>query len=142
MRRLAGFVVLTVFVTAGTALAAMGGMKPLSSIHFEADADVKCLSSALETGDPLAGPSTFVLKAPPGCVVPWHFHTAEEQAVVIRGDMKMEMTGESPAHLGPGGFAVMAGKVAHKFTCTGKSDCIVTVFFNGKYDIFWGKEKN
>ena len=43
---------------------------PLESIRFEEDSDVKCLLSAVETGDPDTGPSTIILKAPPGCVVP------------------------------------------------------------------------
>jgi hypothetical protein len=37
----------------------------------------------LETGDPLTGPSTWILKARPGCVVAWHSHTAEEQLIVV-----------------------------------------------------------
>src|SRR5882757_5944053 len=66
----------TAAVTEGSAA---GAMKPLRSVQFSPDGDVKCLSSALETGDPKTGPSTWILKAPAGCVIPWHFHTAQEQ---------------------------------------------------------------
>jgi quercetin dioxygenase-like cupin family protein len=118
-----------------------GAARPLDTIRFEPDDDVKCLSSALETGDPARGPSTFVLKAPPGCVVPWHFHTAQEQAIVIRGQVKMEMTGHAAVQLGPGGFAMMQGKVPHQFACYGKSACLMIVVFDGIYDIFWGQSK-
>ncbi len=111
---------------------------PIESIRFEADGDVKCLLSAVETGNPDTGPSTIILKAPAGCVVPWHFHTAQEQAVVIKGTVKMEMTGSPAMSLGPGGFAVMAGKVPHQFSC-GHSECLIMVWFDGKYDIFWGR---
>ena len=45
--------------------AMVGTIKPLASVPFAADADVACLSSALETGHPLTGPSTWILKAPP-----------------------------------------------------------------------------
>jgi mannose-6-phosphate isomerase-like protein (cupin superfamily) len=113
--------------------------KPLDAIHFEPDDDVKCLSSALEFGDPAKGPSTFILRAPPGCVVPWHFHTAAEQAIVIRGQVKMQMTGHEPAQLGAGGFTAMHGKVPHQFTCSGKTPCLVLVAFDGIYDIFWAQ---
>jgi quercetin dioxygenase-like cupin family protein len=117
----------------------MGAVHPLESIRFETDSDVKCLQSAVESGDPNTGPSTIILKAPVGCVVPWHSHTAQEQAVVVRGTVKMEMS-ESPAmSLGPGGFAVMQGKVAHQFTCSGKAACVLMVWFDGKYDIVWGR---
>ena len=80
----------------GAALAedrATGAIKPLSSVKFSPDNDVKCLQSAIESGDPTTGRSTLILKAFPGCVVPWHFHTAEEQLIVING-----ADGGSPAH--------------------------------------------
>jgi anti-sigma factor ChrR (cupin superfamily) len=118
-----------------------GAAKPLDSIRFEQDDDVKCLSSALETGDPVRGSSTFILRAPAGCVVPWHFHTAQEQAIVIRGQVRMEMTGHGSMQLGPGGFSVMQGKVLHQFACSGKTACLMIVTFDGIYDIFWGQSK-
>src|SRR5882757_8862267 len=89
--------------------AATGTLKPLSSVKFSPDNDVKCLLSALETGDPTTGPSTFILKAPPGCVVPWHFHTSEEQLIIISGTVLAEMRDHQPARLRPGGFAMMGG---------------------------------
>ena len=48
-----------------------GAVKPLGSVRFAPDKDVPCLFSALETGDPATGPSTWILKAPAGCVVPF-----------------------------------------------------------------------
>ena len=39
-----------------------GTVKPLGSVPFAPDRDVACLASALETGDPLTGPSTWILK--------------------------------------------------------------------------------
>ena len=119
--------------------AAMGTIKPLSSVRFLPDKDVKCLSSALEAGDPTRGPSTFILKAPPGCVVPWHYHTAEEQLIIISGTVLAEMIGHPSTRLGAGGFAMMAGRMPHQFTCQGKSPCLMIVVFNRAYDIYWGK---
>src|SRR6516162_3447753 len=71
---------------------ATGAIKPLSSVKFSSDSDVKCLRSAIESGDPTTGRSTLILKAFPGCVVPWHFHIAEEQLIVINGAVLAEMT--------------------------------------------------
>ena len=123
----------------GAAHSEDGAIKPLSSVKFSPDADVKCLSSALETGDPTRGRSTFVLKAPPGCVVPWHFHTAEEQLIIISGIVLAEMTDHQPTRLGAGGFAVMGTRMAHQFTCRGKQSCLMFVAFDRAYDIFWAK---
>jgi quercetin dioxygenase-like cupin family protein len=118
---------------------ATGTVKPLRSVQFSLDSDVKCLSSAIETGDPTAGPSTLILKAPPGCVVPWHSHTAEEQLIVISGTVLAEMTDHPPTRLGPGGFAMMGGHMPHQFSCRGRSACLMFVTFDRAYDIFWGK---
>jgi len=99
---------------------------------------VKCLLSAVESGDPTNGRSTLILKASPGCVVPWHFHTAEEQLTIISGNVVAEMTGHPTTTLGPGGFAAMAGGMAHQFTCQDTA-CLMFVTFDRAYDIFWGK---
>jgi hypothetical protein len=123
-------------VTEGSAA---GAMKPLRSVQFAPDGDVKCLSSALETGDPKTGPSTWILKAPAGCLIPWHFHTAQEQLIMVGGTVLAEMTDHPPTRLGPGGFAMMAGHMAHQFACEGRSACMMFVTFDGAYDIFWGK---
>lgn len=116
-----------------------GAVKPLGSVRFAPDQDVPCLFSALETGDPATGPSTWILKAPAGCVVPWHSHTAEEQLIVIRGTVVAEMTNHPPTRLGPGGFAVMGGHMPHQFSCLGKVTCMTFVTFDRPYDIRWGK---
>jgi quercetin dioxygenase-like cupin family protein len=132
---------LAVFISGAAAAEerATGAIKPLSSVKFSPDEDVKCLLSAIETGDPKTGRSTLILKASPGCVVPWHFHTAEEQLIIISGAVLAEMAEHRPTRLGPGGFAVMAGHMAHQFTCRGTSACLMIVAFDRAYDIFWGK---
>jgi anti-sigma factor ChrR (cupin superfamily) len=116
----------------------MGVLRPLSSVQFLPDNDVKCLSSAIETGNPATGPSTLILKAPSGCVVPWHSHTAQEQVLMISGTIVAEMIGLPATMLGPGGFAAMAGGMAHQFTCQDTA-CLMFVTFDRAYDIFWGK---
>jgi quercetin dioxygenase-like cupin family protein len=120
-------------------LANAGTMRPLAAVPFMADADVPCLRSALQTGNPGAGASTWALKAPAGCVVPWHRHTAREQLIVVTGDVQAEMVGHQPTRLGPGGFAVMEGGMAHQFTCQGREACVMFITFDQAYDIQWGK---
>jgi quercetin dioxygenase-like cupin family protein len=117
----------------------MGDIKPFTTVKFARDNDVKCLQSALEAGDPTKGSSTFILKAPAGCVVPWHYHTAQEQLIIIDGTVLAEMIDHPSTTLGPGGFAVMGGRMAHQFTCNGKAACVMFVTFDRAYDIFWGK---
>ncbi|CAN5912495.1 hypothetical protein BH11PSE3_BH11PSE3_51180 [soil metagenome] len=128
----------------GSALAqdaSSGTMSPFASVPFATDPDVACLASALETGNPATGPSTWILKAPSGCVVPWHSHTAQEQLIVVAGEALAEMTAHAPTVLGPGGFAMMAGGMAHQFTCRGNAACVMFATFDRAYDIKWGKSR-
>ncbi len=115
---------------------------PLADVKFVVDEDVKCLAGALESGDPDQGPSTFILKAAPRCVVPWHLHTAAEQLFVATGHVLTEMEGVRPATLGAGGFAAMPGKVKHQFTCSSAVECILFVTFDQRYDITWVRPKS
>jgi quercetin dioxygenase-like cupin family protein len=108
-------------------------------VKFEND-DSKCLHSATENGDPDIGPSTLILKAAPSCDVPWHYHTAEEQLIVTQGSVRTEMEGMPAATLESGGFAMMRSKAKHRFYCEAKSECIIFVMFDRKYDIFWVKD--
>jgi quercetin dioxygenase-like cupin family protein len=116
-----------------------GVVTPFSSAKLASDGEPACLKSALENGDPQTGPSTFLLEAAPGCVVPAHSHTAEEQLIVVRGDVLTGMDSMTEKILGPGGFAMMPGKAMHWFTCQSKAPCLMFVTFDRTYDIVWAK---
>lgn len=119
-----------------------GLVKALSNVKFETDDDVACLLSATETGDPATGPSTIILRAAPKCRVPWHTHTAEEQLMVNQGSVRTEMEGMPAETLHAGGFAMMPSKVTHRFSCESKTECILFVTFDRKYDIVWIKDNS
>ena len=132
------FVILVLSACLHAQTAKQGVVRPLAETKFSPD-EPACLSSASENGDPDTGPSTFILKAPSGCLVPWHYHTAEEQLIVVSGDVLTEMEGMAARTLGPGGFAMMPSKAKHQFACHSKSECILFVTFDRKYDIVWVK---
>jgi quercetin dioxygenase-like cupin family protein len=114
---------------------------PLKDAPFVQDGDVKCLQGALENGDPDTGPSTFLLKAPAGCRVAAHYHSAEEQLIVIQGSVLTGMKGMPSVALTAGGVAVMPAKAVHWFSCRGKNPCLMVVTFNQKYDIVWAETR-
>jgi len=116
-----------------------GVVTPLASAKLTSDGAPACLKAALENGDPDTGASTFLLEAAPGCVVPAHYHTAEEQLMVVGGDVLTGMEGMSEKTIGPGGFAMMPGKAMHWFTCQSKDACLMFVTFDRTYDIVWAK---
>src|ERR1700691_454357 len=117
-----------------------GIVNPLANANLVFDGEPACLKVARENGDPDKGPSTFLLQAPSGCVVPAHYHTAEEQLMVVRGDLLTGMDGMPEITLGPGGFAMMPSKAMHWFTCKSKNTCLMFVTFDRMYDIVWAKQ--
>jgi hypothetical protein len=90
----AGIAVAFLVTRVGLAQEAKAGIvKPLADVKFDPDDDVKCLHGVVENGNPDTGPSTFLMKASAGCVVKPHYHTAEEQLIVVKGDVSTGMQG-------------------------------------------------
>jgi quercetin dioxygenase-like cupin family protein len=145
-KMLLGFVPLAILLVAGGAAmraqehhSPHGMVTPLASANLVFDGEPACLKVARENGDPDNGASSFLLEAPSGCVVPAHYHTAEEQLMVVQGRVLTGMDGVAEATLGPGGFAMMPSKAMHWFTCKSKDTCLMFVTFDRKYDIVWAK---
>ena len=132
---------LTVALAIGAQAPKRGIVKPLADVKFPGDDEHKCLQFALENGDLKAGPSTAVMRATPNCVIPPHYHTAEEQLMIVRGEVSTGMEGMQETVLGPGGFAMMPSKRVHWFSCTAKEECVMFVTFDRVYDIVWVKQK-
>ena len=63
-----------------------GIVRQLSEVKFPPGDGPDCLQFFLENGDLKTGPSTAIMKAAPKCVVPAHYHTAEEQLIIVRGN--------------------------------------------------------
>jgi len=118
-----------------------GFARPLAEVNFPQGHGPDCLQFSLENGDMKTGPSTAIMKATPNCVIPAHYHTAEEQLIIVRGEVSTGMEGMKDTLLGPGGFAMMASKQVHWFTCTAKEECLMFVTFDRAYDIVWVKGK-
>ena len=118
-----------------------GIVRRLSEVRFPAGEGPDCLQFFLENGDMKTGPSTAIMKAKPNCVVPPHYHTAEEQLIIVKGNVSTGMQGMQDTILGPGGFAMMPSKQPHWFTCTAQQECLMFVTFDRAYDIVWLKQK-
>ena len=118
-----------------------GITRPLAEVKFPAGEGPDCLQFFLENGEMKTGPSTAIMKATPGCVIAPHYHTAEEQLIIVKGDVSTGMEGMKDTVLGPGGFAMMPSKAVHWFSCTKKEECLMFVTFDRAYDIVWVNKK-
>jgi quercetin dioxygenase-like cupin family protein len=114
-----------------------GIVRPFLDAGFLPADKSRCYRVAIEKGDPGTGPSTAILEAKPNCAVPPHYHTAEEQLMIVRGTFMVGMEGRSDTLLGPGGFAMMPGKHPHWFTCQASRGCAMFVTLDRAYDIVW-----
>ena len=77
-----------------------------------------CMTIAVQSGDPTKGGSTLLLKVKPGCVIPWHWHTANEHLMVVSGSGKAEMKDGKPLSLKPGDFLLLPARGTHQFTAS------------------------
>jgi quercetin dioxygenase-like cupin family protein len=74
-----------------------------------------CAKIAVERGDPAKGPSVLLLKLEPGCTIPWHWHTAGETLIIVKGKGQMQMKDGQPMDAGVGDFVYLPGKHVHQF---------------------------
>src|ERR1035437_4792553 len=56
-----------------------------------------CMTSSAQRGDPMKGAAVLLLQVKSGCVVPWHWHTANENLMMVSGKGKAEMSGRPDA---------------------------------------------
>lgn len=101
-----------------------------------------CMTISAQHGDPMKGAAVLLLKFKSGCVVPWHWHTANENLMMVSGKAKGEMKPGGAHMLTAGDYLYMAGKQVHQFTCI--SSCLVFDVVDGAFDIHYvnadGKE--
>ncbi len=101
-----------------------------------------CTRGAGLSGNPETGPFILLAKADAGCTVPWHWHTAAEHLMMVKGTARLDVKGGAPMTLREGGYAMLPGKHAHQFVCT--RACEFYVHSDGAFDIHYvdaqGKE--
>ena len=101
-----------------------------------------CVKGSVKNGDPSKGGSVILAKVTAGCLIPWHWHTANETLFMVSGSAKAEMKDASPAKLNAAGFLNLPAKSAHQFTCV--AACTFFISSDAAFDIHYvdkdGKE--
>jgi len=101
-----------------------------------------CGVGNIKEGNPETGPSIIKIKFLPGCVIPWHWHTANERVIVISGSTKAEMKGMEPVALKQGDFILLSSKQIHQFTAVTSAE--IFLLSDAPFDIHYvdatGKE--
>ncbi len=101
-----------------------------------------CLSGAVESGNPMTGPGFVLAKLKTGCTIPWHWHTAGENVLVVSGKGKIDMVDAKSKMLTAAGFAKLPSHHIHQFSC--KKSCTLLIYTDAAFDIHYadkdGKE--
>ena len=86
------------------------------------------------SGNPNKGPSVILQKYPAGMGSGLHWHTAEYQGVVIKGNFTHTVGGAAPQTGGPGSMWSQPARQVHADKCEEGGDCIIVVHFNDTLD--------
>lgn len=101
-----------------------------------------CVLGSVQSGDPAKGGSIIFAKVPSGCSIPWHWHTATEQVMIISGVARVDMKDGKPTVLRSGGFAMLPSHHLHQFVC--QESCQMYISSDVAFDIHYvdaqGKE--
>ncbi len=92
------------------------------------------MTNAVERGVPGQGPDMVLVRFSPGCAFPWHWHTANEELLIVSGTFTYEAKGSSPTVLRSGDYVFTPGHHVHHGTCTGRTPCIFFVSRDGAVD--------
>lgn len=96
-----------------------------------------CLYISPAHGDPSTGASTFLGKFDAGCTVPWHWHTANENIVVLSGLFQLTAKGGKAVVIKGGDYAFMPARHVHQAKCAGSKPCTFYVSLDGAFDIHY-----
>jgi len=94
-----------------------------------------CMKGSVQSGDPSKGASVILGKGSAGCQIPWHWHTATEQLMMVSGAAKVEMKDGAPILLHTGDYVSMPTKHVHHFTC--QATCTLFIASDAAFDIHY-----
>jgi len=101
-----------------------------------------CAHGSVLSGDPSKGSFILYAKVSAGCSIPWHWHTSNENLMMVSGTAKVDVKDGNPITLKPGGFARMPSRHVHQFRCS--VACGFYIYGDAAFDIHYvdagGKE--
>ena len=101
-----------------------------------------CATVGLLRGDPRKEASVVLVKLAGSCRVPWHWHTANEEILVVTGAGTLEMKEGKPLEFQPGSYASLPSHHVHQARCF--TTCVFASMADGAFDVHYvddtGKE--
>jgi len=101
-----------------------------------------CFTYTVERGDPKGSGSVMLVKMSSGCVVPGHWHSANEQLIFTSGTAQLLMKGEQAQTVSAGMYVYIPANHVHQLTF--RDNCTFYRMIDGPADIHYvdaaGKE--
>jgi len=94
-----------------------------------------CFNYTVEHGDPKGSGSVMLVKMSSGCVVPSHWHSANEQLIFTSGAAQVLMKGEQRQTVSAGTYVYFPAHHVHQLTC--KENCTFYRMVDGPSDIHY-----
>lgn len=147
MRAIAGCLLFAVFIAASPSQSARAQDKmvfaaKITSKFVNFPGLPACMTGSVQSGDPTKGASVILAKAASGCTVPWHWHTADEQLMIVSGSASVSMKDGKPVSVHGGDYLSLPGKHVHHFICN--AACTLFIAPSGAFDLHYvdkdGKE--
>ena len=105
-------------------------------VHMPGTPD--CFVMVTEQGDPSKEASILKMKGSAGCAVPWHWHPATENIMMVSGTAETQVKGEKPTQLRPGSFLTVPPKHVMNFACG--HECTLFVYTDGPFAVHYVDE--
>lgn len=86
-------------------------------------------------GDPSKGPSTLMVRMDGGCAATYHWHSANEEMIILQGTAKAQIDGQGIYVLKTGSYMVLPAKTKHRFKCISKKPCILSDGADAPFDV-------
>jgi len=70
-----------------------------------------------------------------GCVVPWHWHSAREELMLVSGKGEVEFSDSTSRAVSSGGYVLLPATRHHQFSC--RAACVFFDAIAGPFDIHY-----
>ena len=112
-------------------------VRKLSELQFHQGHDLACLAGAHETGDSKQGAFVSLVKFDPGCIIHWHWHTPNENVMVVDGTLLQEWKDHPSSVAKHGDFIHIPSHQINRVKCISDSPCMIYLYTDAVFDMHY-----
>ena len=86
-------------------------------------------------GNPAEEPSTLMVQMDGGCAATTHWHTANEEMLLLQGAIKAQIVGQPEVDVRAGAYILLPARSHHRFRCVSEEACILFLVADRPFDV-------